>query len=437
MKRRMSINMKKNKTFVLDTNILLYDPESIESFEDNDIVIILSVLGQIDDFKNAPGELGANAREVARKLDKLCQENSLFKGVKMPGGGTLKVHSYHKVPLTINHENEVDHKILCEAKHLKDEGVDARIVTQDIVLRVKASGLDIPAEDYKKSKVKAEKYSGIRVVNTVKSQTDELAGGSVIIDEKLSPNEYVNLLSEDDGKTSVLGRHTKNGNIVLVKDHHPILNIRPKNIEQTFALDALLDDDIKLVTLQGKAGTGKTLLTVAAAIYQLQNDMFSRIVVTRPVIPVGKDIGYLPGDMNEKMQPWMKPIYDSIDMIRENDRKGKKTELPINFDNDSEMIQIAPLAYLRGRSIPHSFMIIDESQNLTPLEIKTLVTRCGEGTKMVFTGDIDQIDNPLLNAKSNGLSHLISKFKGHPLHAHVELVKGVRSKLAEAGSQIL
>jgi PhoH-like ATPase len=430
------------KTFLIDTNVLLHDPNSIESFQENNIVIILSVLGEIDDFKNSPGELGANAREVARKLDKLSQKGNIFKGVKLPSGGTVKIYPYHKVPLTINHEEDVDHKILCEAKHLRSNDVDARIVTQDIILRLKASGLEIPVEDYKKGKKEVEKKKSGHVFDVSKKDIDEFAENNSIVikDHGLLLNEYINLIANEDGKHSMLGRVAKGDRINRIRDtsSDSIVNITPKNMEQIFSLDALLDKDIKLVTLQGRAGTGKTLLTVAAAIHQMKthND-YQRIVVTRPVIPVGKGIGFLPGDIDEKMQPWMRPIYDAIDMIKENDRNSKKTQIPINFDDDGKDIQIAPLSYLRGRSIPHSFMIVDESQNLTPLEVKTLVTRCGEGTKMVFTGDVDQIDNPLLDDQSNGLTHLISKFKGHPLHAHVSLVKGVRSVLAAAGAEIL
>jgi len=344
--------------------------------------------------------------------------------------------------LTINHEEDVDHKILCEAKHLRSNDVDARIVTQDIILRLKASGLEIPVEDYKKGKKEVEKKKSGHVFDVSKKDIDEFAENNSIVikDHGLLLNEYINLIANEDGKHSMLGRVAKGDRINRIRDtsSDSIVNITPKNMEQIFSLDALLDKDIKLVTLQGRAGTGKTLLTVAAAIHQMKthND-YQRIVVTRPVIPVGKGIGFLPGDIDEKMQPWMRPIYDAIDMIKENDRNSKKTQIPINFDDDGKDIQIAPLSYLRGRSIPHSFMIVDESQNLTPLEVKTLVTRCGEGTKMVFTGDVDQIDNPLLDDQSNGLTHLISKFKGHPLHAHVSLVKGVRSVLAAAGAEIL
>jgi len=417
-----------NKTFVLDTNVLLHDPKSIYTFEDNTVAIILSVMGEIDDFKKAMGELGANAREIARDLDRLAKKGCL-----------LRVYPYRQVPLTVNHVEQVDSKILSEAKHLRDnEDTNAIIVTKDVILRVMANGLQIPAENYETDRKKVEFYSGTSEFAVAPKVIDEINDNGEVIckDLKAFKNQYIHLTAENDGKRSALGRHVENGRIVLVNSSRA-LNIKPRNLEQKFAIEALLDPDIRLVTLQGRAGTGKTLIAVAAGIHQVirNSEKFSRIVITRPIVPVGKGLGFLPGDVEEKMQPWMRPIYDAIDMIQEIDRKSHKTEISNGFSEDD--IQIAPLSYLRGRSIPHSFMIVDEAQNLTPLEVKTLVTRCGQDTKMIFTGDIDQIDNPFLDNRSNGFSHLISKFKNHHLHAHIELVKGERSELAEAGAKML
>lgn len=424
------------KRFVLDTNVLLHDPKSIYSFEDNDVIIILSILGEIDDKKTAPGELGANAREVARILESLGKGKKLADGVELENGGTLYVYPRHYVKLTVNHEDTVDSKILAEAKHLMNEGENAIIVSKDTILRVMANGLGIPAEDYETDKKETKEYSGIATIETTLDVANGFAyDGSMPIPEgKFYPNQFV-LVSA--GQHPILGIVESDLSMIKrVNEKIRAFNIRPRNLEQTFAIHALMDDNIKLVTLQGRAGTGKTLLAVAAGLAKYEEGEYARMVVTRPVIPVGRDIGFLPGDMEEKMHPWMQPIYDSMDMIKMLDSSNGKSKVSSRYELEDN-IQVAPLVYIRGRSIPHGFMIVDEAQNLTPLEVKTLVTRCGEGTKVVFTGDIDQIDNPYVDRKSNGFVSLVTKFMGDSLHAHVHLKKGERSELAARAAKIL
>lgn len=425
------------KFFVLDTNVLLHDPRSIFSFKDNNVVIIISVLGELDNFKKCLGELGANARKTAREIDFISKKHNLFEGIKMKSGGKLFVYPYHDVGVKINGTETVDGHILNEAKYLKENGNHAVVVSKDTILRIIANGLDIQAEDYETDKKETDDYSGItELVMSDENLCSFMSQEYVDVEQKGMINQYVNIKCASDEKKTLIGKYSDSKRIVLIKSRKPnLVNIYPKNIEQTFAMDALLDDEIKLVTLQGRSGTGKTLLAVAAGIAKFIDGEYSKIIVTRPIVPVGKDLGFLPGTIDEKMDPWMRPIYDAIDFIQEVDRKSGRSFISSKFSEQD--IQVAPLTYVRGRSIPHSFIVADESQNLSPLEVKTLITRCGEGTKMVFTGDTDQIDNPFLDSKSNGFSYLISKFKGKSIHAHVYLKAGERSPLAELGSQIL
>lgn len=425
------------KKFVLDTNVLLHDPKSIYSFGDNDVIIIMSVISQVDDFKKSPGELGANAREVARQLDKLSKEGAISKGVLLENGGRLFVYPHRYVKLSVNHEDETDSKILMEATCLMNEGENVIVVSKDTFLRVLARGTNIQAEDYETDVKIVKKQSGIRTIDVDKETADSFnSTGSVRLESKdpLIRNQFVLVKA---GNGPVLGIVEEDlVTVRRINEKSRAFNIRPRNLEQTFAMHALLDDNIKLVTLQGQAGTGKTLLAVACGLSKREDGEYARMVVTRPVIPVGRDLGFLPGDLGEKMSPWMQPIYDAIDLVKMLDSKSRSGK-NVDYLDSEEEIQIAPLAYIRGRSITHSYMIVDEAQNMTPLEIKTLVTRCGAGTKMVFTGDIDQIDNPFLNRSSNGFVYLVSKFMGDALHAHVTLTKGERSELATKAAKLL
>ena len=425
------------KFFVLDANVLLHDPRSIFSFDDNNVIIILSVLAEVDSFKKHYGTIGVHAREVAREIDKLSKGKNISEGVSLKNGGKLFIYPFHPSGLNINCHQNVDNNILCETSYLISRGEEAVIVSKDIILRIMANGLNIPAEDYETDKKEIENYSGIVEVHLSEEQIDEFLKNEVIkVGKKGIVNQYVHITCPADPKKSFLGRMEIDGLLILIKNRKAnVMNVGPKNLEQIFALDALLNDNIKLVTLQGKSGTGKTLLAIAAGIHKFLEGTYSKLIVTRPVIPVGKDIGFLPGGIDEKMNPWMQPIHDAIDFIREIDRKSGKTTLSSKFS--TEDIQVAPLTYMRGRSIPHSFIVVDEAQNISPLEVKTLVTRSGEGTKMVFTGDIEQIDNLFLDSRSNGFSYLVSRFKGRALHAHILLKSGERSELAELGAEIL
>ena len=425
------------KYFVLDANVLLHDPRSIFSFDDNNVIIILSVLAEVDSFKKHYGTIGVHAREVAREIDKLSKGKNISQGVDLKKGGKLFVYPFHPSDLNINCHQNVDNNILCETAHLRSEGKEATIISKDIILRIMANGLNIPAEDYETDKKETEYYTGTMEVQLSEEEINEFLKEEVIrIGERGLINQYVHVTCSTDSKKNFIGRMEIDGLMVLIKNRKMnVMNIGPKNLEQIYAFDALLNDNIKLVTLQGRSGTGKTLLAIAAGIYKYLNGTYSKLIVTRPVIPVGKDIGYIPGDIDIKMLPWMQPIHDAIDFIREIDRKSGKTMVSSKFS--MEDIQVAPLAYMRGRSIPHSYIIVDECQNLSPLEVKTLVTRSGEGTKMVFTGDIEQIDNLFLDSRSNGFSYLVSRFKGRSIHAHILLKNGERGKLAELGAEIL
>jgi PhoH-like ATPase len=427
----------KKKTFVLDTNVLVHDEKSIFAFDDNDIVIPLVVLEELDTFKKDPGERGHNVRAIIRELDSLREIGSLSKGIKLSSGGTLKVVANPTHLMEVHFS--ADNTILACAKEL---GADAIVVTKDINLRVKADALDIAAEDYETDKVaSACSYKGwdhFLIPNNEIQATFSSKNKDIIIPEmeEIPLNQFVHFQGEGKKNLGILGIYKGDERFERISDHPRAANIKSKNLEQAFALAGLLDDTIPLMTLQAKAGAGKTLLCIAAAIEKvLVEGKYDRIIITRPVMPVGKDIGFLPGDLDEKMAPWMKPIQDNINVIKTAcDRtKGYNNYL----DKIDEVIEIAPLTYIRGRSLQSAYVIVDESQNLTPSEVKTLVTRVGEDSKMVLTGDTAQIDSIFLDKYSNGLSYVVDRFKGNKLFAHVELIKSERSRLAEAAANIL
>jgi len=429
--------MSSVKNYIIDTNVLLHDPNSIFAFEEHDVYVLVSVLEELDKFKTHPGAVGANARSVARSLDGLREKGSLKDGVEMESGGRVFVIPFMKNGLDLD-LGSVDNQLLTTAHKMASmSGMRTVLVTKDINLRIRADGVGVLAEDYRKDKQKVDAYKGYSEIVATKEIIDALHNEKTVqFVTGLPRNHYVRLVSEIDPQHSGLAK-VGDGKLHLVgRTGYDLFGIKPKNLEQIYALDALQDEDIKVVTLRGRAGTGKTLLAIAVGLHYVLGDERSKMTITRPVIPVGKDIGFLPGDLEEKMTPWMRPIYDALDAIREADRKGKHTQIPLTTELD-HIIDVAPLSFIRGRSIANSFMIVDEAQNLTPHEVKTLMTRAGNGTKLVFTGDIDQIDNPYLDSESNGFSYLISKFKGQELFAHVELVKGERSRVAELASNIL
>ena len=436
------------KNYILDTNVLLHDPNSILSFVDNHVLIPIEVIEEIDRFKRESTDLGQNARSVSRMLDGFRGTGSLSEGVDLPNGGKLKI-AFYKNGHSGNGDgafngNTVDNRILLLAASIqKSQPKNPTIlVSKDINLRIKADALGLQAEDYETDRVFiTDLYTGMMEMAVSSAKIAEFrAKSELAMDQgkKYSPNEYCTLLDESNTKKAALAKVDATGTklIPIIDCRDGVWGIKPRNREQHFALDALLDDRIKLVTLMGKAGTGKTLLAMAAGLKSVVNDReFRRLVVARPTISMGKELGFLPGSLEEKLAPWMQPIHDALEML---------SDLNMGHDHRrsgdlmrSGAIVVEALSYIRGRSIANQFMIIDEAQNLTPLEVKTIVTRVGNGTKIVFTGDPYQIDNPYVDSSSNGFNYVVSKFRDQAVSAHVELQKGERSELAELAANIL
>ncbi len=438
-----------NKTFILDTNVLLLDPLAINKFgTGNKVFIPLTVIEELDRFKKDQNENGRNARYFSRLIDGFRSKGSLFNGITLDNGGSLQVSvtkeykgtSTQGLKLDVN-----DNLILASAMHLKDAGDNVTLITKDINLRLKSDAVNIHAEDYETTDVTVDElYSGQRQVGFDLEKIEEfekerflkIEPGDV---QNIYPNEYLILVDKNNPFKKVLGRfHAKKGGIVpLIKPKEGVWGIHPKNIEQQFALDALLNNEINLVSLVGKAGTGKTLLAIAAGLEcAITKQNYSRVLVSRPIVPMGRDLGFLPGDISEKLGPWMQPIFDNIDFLFGNQRARNEMTTWDELINQG-LLHVEPLTYIRGRSLPQQFMIVDESQNLTPHEIKTIITRAGEGTKIVLTGDSEQIDNPYLDSLNNGLVYTIDKLKGEEIVAHVKLSVGERSPLSEIASKLL
>jgi len=438
------------KNFVLDTNVLLHDPLAIFNFSDNNVVIPIEVIEEIDGFKRKMNELGRNSRHVANVLDELREKGNLGEGVALKNGSVLRVMCGF-IETDLRHlglhvHNRGDNRILALAIDLQQQNSaqDTIIVTKDVNLRLKADAIGVPAQDYETDQSpEGDHYTGWKVVKTSAEAIECLRRGNPmkVKGESGLPNEYV-LLEDEENEDNTLGGRFNSGEsdkimpLVGVGDSG-VVELFPLNMEQAFALDALLDDRLKLVTMTGKAGTGKTLLAVAAGLSKVfKEDLYNRLLVFRPTMPVGRDLGYLPGDVSEKMKPWMQPIYDALELIREKDKRSRERCLPPDI-MECEEILIEPLSYIRGRSIPHQFIIIDEAQNLTPLEVKTVITRVGAGTKIILTGDPHQIDNPYIDSYSNGLVYVVDHLRRHWLTAHVNLSKGERSELAETAANML
>ena len=434
------------KNYILDTNVLLHDPNSILAFKGNNVLIPIEVIEEIDRFKRESSELGQNARTVSRMLDALRAKGHLNKGVKLDNGGTLRIifHDHSGGNGSPFGSNTTDSRIvgLSLEMHKTDPKVPAILVTKDINLRIKADTLGVPAEDYETDRVLlTELYTGmieltLSAEKIARFRTEgelELNGQG-----RFSPNEYCTLMEETNPKRTALGKVDASGAklIPILDCREGIWGIKPRNREQHFAFDALLDDRVKLVTLMGKAGTGKTLIAMAAGLKRTVLDReFRRLVVARPTISMGRELGFLPGTLEEKLNPWMQPIHDALELLSD-----------LNMGSDhrrsgdlmrSGLIVVEALSYIRGRSIAHQFMVIDEAQNLTPLEVKTIITRVGQGTKIIFTGDPYQIDNPYVDSSSNGFNYIVSKFRDQSIAAHIELQKGERSELAELAANIL
>jgi PhoH-like ATPase len=435
------------KNFVLDTNVLLHDPRAIFHFADNTVIIPIYVLEEIDHFKKELSERGRNAREVARRLDEFRNSGAhLSDGVNLDGGGKLKVAlASRTLPEAIKASQVVDNFILGVALEVRDADKEAPtiLVTKDVNLRIRADALGLTAEEYDAEKIDIEElYSGNAEVEVGGPQVDELYSSGTLPFEPngFFANQYLLLRDRENPSHTALGRYDgPNKRVSQIKRlREGVWGIRPRNKEQHYALDLLLNDDIKLVTLVGKAGTGKTLLAIAAGLQKcVEEGIYQKLLVSRPIFPLGKDIGFLPGDIEEKLNPWMQPIYDNIELLLGFSKAEKKEGRSHQELIDLGYIEIEPLTYIRGRSIPNQFMIVDEAQNLTPHEVKTIITRVGENTKIVLTGDPYQIDNPYVDASSNGLTTVVERFKGEAIAGHVSLVKGERSPLAELAANIL
>jgi len=436
------------KIFVLDTNVLLHDPQAILKFEENDVVIPITVVEEIDHFKKDLSEIGRNARQFSRLMDAYRKISPLNKGVALEAGGMLTVElcteeTMRRLPPELRADRG-DNRILAVAVKLKDENdCPVVFVTKDTNLRIKADAIGMIAEDYESDKVSIEElYSGTVEVQVNKDDVDRFYGqGYLPLTGDYYPNQCVTLVESTNPSHTGIGRYTKELERVLPLIRSPkdgLWGVHPRNREQQFAIDLLLDEDIQLVTLVGKAGTGKTLLAIAAGLFKSADEgSYSRLLVSRPVFPMGKDLGFLPGDVEEKLTPWMQPIFDNVELLLGAvDERGKRKRGYKELV-DMGILEIEPLTYIRGRSIPKQYMIIDEAQNLTPHEIKTIITRAGEGTKIILTGDPYQIDNPYVDSSSNGLTYAVEKFKGQAIAGHVTLTKGERSPLAELAANIL
>jgi len=455
-------NIGNRKIFVLDTNVLIHNPQSMFSFLDNVVVIPIVVIEEIDNFKKGIDEKGRNARQVGRYLDKLRMMGSLKDGVHLENNGYIIVTVSNDVKNELSKvffHNINDNLIIGTALLLKNQFPNTKVVlvSKDANVRIKADAIGLRAENYETETIVFEElFSGIiKVCISESLYTDFLEKKIIPIDQinqgtfVLYPNEFVKFYIDEkcEGEyTSGRYSYEKQGVCTLnnSKSNKEVFNIRARNEEQEFALDLLLDDDVKLVSIVGKAGTGKTLLAIAAGLHQvIEKERYSRLVVSRPISPLGKDIGFLPGSKADKFNPWMQPIYDNMEIILNipnekgnNPKKNfgkKKSRLQEYIDFG--IIELEPLTYIRGRSLPNQYIIIDESQNLTPHEMKTIISRAGEGTKIVITGDPYQIDIPYLDSSSNGLAVFAERLKKEPLVGHITLEKGERSKLADLATK--
>jgi len=438
------------KTFVLDTNVLLYNPNAIFMFEENEIVIPFDVIEELDSFKTSNDDLGRNARTVIRHLDQLRQKGNLSEGIPIEQtGGHLRIILEEDQTLCPGlNVNNADNRIICCAFQLKAEGKRVVFVSKDINARIKGDAMGLVAEDFEAQKVDFERlYTGWREVLVPSSTIDKLYSAKQLhldVDPQLVANEFVLLKdAANDAHSAIARYHGDVGALMPIRQRRgPIFGIIPRNLQQTMAMDLLMDDSVKLVSLIGSAGTGKTLLAIAAGMAKVLNEQtYHKLLCARPIMPLGKDIGYLPGDKDQKLTAWMQPIFDNMSYLLSNRTSGdhqekQHTAVMSNVEQriqqlmESGRVVLEPLTYIRGRSIPHQFMIVDESQNLTPHEVKTIASRVGEGTKLILTGDATQIDNPYLDSSSNGLSYLVERLKDQSIVGHVTLAKSERSELA-------
>jgi len=431
--------MKKN--FILDTNVLIHNPQALYSFADNNVIIPLTVIEELDQLKTSPDKKGMHSRQVLREVDSLIKKGALSKGAKMSNGGTLIISFGPKEMIPDMDPDLPDNKILAVAWDLQVKKQTVFFISKDINARIKAEALGIKSADYEKEKVEySNLYRGWREISLPKEDVNKIyaEGKLEVKGYTLLENEHVLVKANDDPSSSAICRYcSKDNTFVPIKKEFSAMGIKPLNVEQRFAFDLLLNDDIKLVTLVGQAGTGKTLMAIACALSKVmeKDSPYERLLVARPIIPMGKDIGYLPGSKEKKLSYWMQPIYDNLEYILKRSISDNKSglatsELTAEHLMSSDVIEIEALTYIRGRSIPNQFMIVDEAQNLTPHEVKTIVSRAGEGTKIILTGDPGQIDNPYLDANSNGLAYTVERLKKYKIFGHILLAKSERSELA-------
>jgi len=433
---------ERTKTFVIDTNVLIHRPDAILSFRDSEVVLPIWVLEELDKLKGEHEGRGRSARAAIRFLNDVSRHGNLQHGVKLESGGLLRVvlEFDRSVEESLT-SAKMDNKILLCARHLQKHGRNVFFVSKDINARIKATSIGIKAVDYEKHKVNIQHlYEGFREVEGEKRILQDLKekGRSESPEINLFSNQYVFLKEGGSSKTVHIARYDRKENalIHIPSSIEPVLGVQPLNLQQRIALDLLLNDDIKLVTLVGKAGTGKTLLSLAAGLLMTMEEKdYTRVLLSRPVIPMGKDIGYLPGAKNQKMSHWMQPLFDNLEYIIEVAHQQNLKSIDQVLNN--KVIEIEALTYIRGRSLPRQYIIIDEAQNLSPHEVKTIVSRAGEGTKVVLTGDPYQIDNPYLDAESNGLTCLVEAFRDVEISGHVTLGHSERSYLAELASELL
>jgi PhoH-like ATPase len=449
LKKASKTSIGERKIFVLDTSVIIYDHTAMRNFAEHDVVIPITVLEELDNFKKGNDSKNFSAREFTRYIDKLSGKNTLqnWTSINGPTRGSFKIemHSASKINAEkIFDDRKADHRILNTALYTAESNPGRKVilVTKDINLRIKAKSLSLLSEDYETGKIKTidELYTGNS--ENVKATAEQIAtiynkgncsSKSIIKKSEALENQYYVL---KNGSQSVLARYNKEEETMQRVIKTAAYGVIPKNAEQAFALDAVMNPDIKLVSIQGVAGTGKTLLSLAGALEQRRN--YHQIYLARPIVPLSnKDIGYLPGDVNSKLNPYMEPLWDNLKYIKSLFSEKDKEHKQLNEMVEAQKLVVCPLAYIRGRSLSNVFFIVDEAQNLTPHEVKTIITRAGENTKIIFTGDIHQIDTPYLDAQSNGLSYMIEKLKGQKLYAHVTLEKGERSELANLANTLL
>ncbi|RMH26746.1 MAG: PhoH family protein [Planctomycetota bacterium] len=461
------------KHFVLDTNVFLHNPDALFVFQENHLVIPYPVIEELDAMKRREDDVGRNARASIRHLDRLRKVGRLTDGVDLSSlgseargaTGTVSIDTEDHERPAILHLDKPDNRIIASAWSLYHKGKRTVFVSKDLAARIKADALGIRTEDFENQKVDADRlYTGFVEIETPREQIDALYRDRMLAVEKLqealtvrrpgeepyvrelSPNQFVVLKDIEDEAHSGLGRRLADTDhiIPVAPQKKPTFGILARNVQQTMALDLLLDDEIKLVTLLGSAGTGKTLLAIAAGMAKVfQEERYEKLLVARPIMPMGRDIGYLPGDKDEKLGAWMQPIFDNLNYLLSSrgspnqQPESKSTEQRIDKLIADGRLVLEPLTYIRGRSIPHQFMIVDEAQNLSPHEVKTIISRVGEGTKLVLTGDIGQIDNPYLDQSSNGLSYSVERMKGVGLVGHITLQRSERSDLASLAAKRL